>query len=87
MRRAHKAVEAALAELGVSEPTISGSRSVCGAWLALRKEVIDRLEVWPLRPGEMHCADSRPSGLSSLEQLSAQQLATALCWLRPTALL
>lgn len=38
-------MEAALAELNVPEQPISGLRAVCGAWLALRKEVIDRLEV------------------------------------------
>ncbi|KAK9806041.1 hypothetical protein WJX73_008279 [Symbiochloris irregularis] len=43
--RAQKAFEAALAELGLAEPPTNGLRAVCGAWLSLRKEVIDRLEV------------------------------------------
>lgn len=43
--RAQKTVDVTLAELGIKGPPAVPTRSVCGAWLALRAEVIQVLEL------------------------------------------
>ena len=47
--RAQKAVEMTLAELGIHGPPKNPTRAICGAWLALRAEVIEvnRHTFWP----------------------------------------
>ena len=39
--RAQKSVETALADLGMSTTPDMSTRETCGAWLALRREIID----------------------------------------------
>lgn len=45
MRRAQKTVESTLIELGVDNGPVVTTRATCGAWLALRAEIIAMMDL------------------------------------------
>ena len=40
-----KTIEAMYADLQVADPPKMGTRSVCGTWLAMRREIIEMMEI------------------------------------------